>query len=83
MANWQNKIKLKHLFTKEEDPASIQASMNAIADELDNAPFFRAFDCTKFRSIPQGDDVFGPIDYANKLIEQMYDYADDNRIWVE
>lgn len=84
MANWQNKIKLKHLFTDEEDHNSIQRSMTAIADELDKAPFFQSFLARKkFRDIPKGDDVFGPQDYANKLIEQMYDYADDNRIWIE
>lgn len=84
MANWQNKIKLKHLFTDKEDHASIQASMTAIADELAAAPFFHTFRaCGKFYSIPQGDDVFSPVDYANRLISEMYDYADDHRIWIE
>lgn len=85
MANWQNKIKLKHLFTDKEDLISIQASMTAIADELDKAPFFRAFVAAhkSFRVIPAGDDVFGPVDYANRLLSELYDYADDHRIWIE
>lgn len=84
MPNWQNKIKLKHLFTKVEDFISIQTSMNSIADELDKAPFFRHFQARKkFRSIPKGDEVFGPADYANKLLDKMYDFADEHRIWIE
>ena len=84
MANWRNKIKLKHLFTDREDHESIQASMNAVADELSAAPYFRGFTARKkFRNIPQGDDVLGPVDYANRLLSQMYDYADEHLIWIE
>ena len=82
--NWQNKIRLKHLFTEDESVKSIRASMNAIADELDKATFFRTFSLKKnFRSIPLGDDVIEPLDYANKLLDAMYDYADEHHIWIE
>ena len=82
--NWQNRITLKHLFTEEESVESIRASMRAIADELDKAPFFRHFAAKKkFRAIPLGDDVIRPVDYANKLLDAMYDYADEHRIWIE
>lgn len=84
MTNWRNKIKLKHLLTDEQDHQHVQASMLAIANELDKAPYFTQFRAKKkFRSIPQGDDTFGHVDYANRLLDALYDYADDNRIWIE
>lgn len=83
MAYWNVKVKIKHLFTEAQDHASVQASMSAIADVLSRVSAFSLFDVRKFRDIPQGDDVFGPQDYANKLLDKLYDYADAHRIWIE
>jgi hypothetical protein len=83
MGNWIHRVKIKHLFTEKEDYESIQESMNAIADVLKRSGCFFRFDLKKFRNIPKGDEVFGPADYANKLLARMYDYADDNQIWIE
>jgi len=80
---WLHRVKVKHLFTEKEDHKSIQESMNAIADVLNREPCFAGFETRKFRAIPHGDDVFGPVDYANRLLDQMYDYADACRIWIE
>lgn len=84
MPTWLHKVKLQHLFTQEEDHASIQASMNAIADVLKHDDFFFLFrEVSKFRTIPTGDEVFGPVDYANKLMGKLYDFADEHRIWID
>ena len=80
---WKSKVRIKHLFTKNEDHASIQQSMNEIADVLTETSEFSGFNVTKFREIPQGDGVFRPVDYANRLLEFVYDFADRNRIWIE
>lgn len=84
MARWDYKVKIKHLFTEAEDHQSIQKSMNEIADVLQRDPFiswnFRPL--KKFRSIPKGDETFGPVDYANRLLEKLYDFADSERIWI-
>jgi len=81
---WNHNVTIKHLFTQEEDHASVQKSMNAIADVLQNDIAFILFLGTlrNFRSIPAGDDVFGPVDYANRLLDQMYDFANEYRIWI-
>ena len=85
--NWTNRIKLKHLFTQEEDHENIQKSMNEIADVIEGtriySGMFVLFSLKEFRNIPKGDEYFKPIDYANKLIDRLYDFADDNRIWIE
>jgi hypothetical protein len=82
--NWRDRVRVKHLFTDDEDHETVQATMTAVADVLVAARCFRGFrDLPKFRAIPQGDDVFGPIYYANRLLDAMYNYADDNRIWIE
>lgn len=83
LMNWIHRIKLKHLFTEDESPESVRAAMAKIADTLDTAPAFSYFNTKPFRKIPDGDDVFRPIDYANRLIAGLYDYADDHRIWIE
>lgn len=80
---WNSRVKIKHLFTSDESHDAIQTSMNAVADVLKSSPAFRNFNTAKFRNIPQGEDVFRPVDYANRLLESMYDYADENRIWIE
>lgn len=80
---WNHKVKIKHLLTDKTDHAAVQASMTAIADALSGDIWFVPFPVGNFRKISQGDDVFGPVDYANALLERLYDYADDRRIWIE
>jgi hypothetical protein len=81
---WIHTIKLKYLLTEDEDYDSIQKSMNAIADVLDADSCFSSFRFKKkMRNIPQGDEIVTSLDYANKLIDKMYDYADQHRIWIE
>ncbi len=82
--SWTHKVKVKHFYTEKEDLESIQTSMTAIGDVLDKTPCFMSFLFTSmFHAIPKGDDVFGPVDYANRLLGRMYDFADANRIWIE
>lgn len=83
MAQWNKKLQLKHLFTENEDHESVQKSMNAVADEIDKAHLMPPFSTKKFRSIPAGDEYFSPVDYANKLLDKLYDYADEYRVWIE
>lgn len=83
MPNWTHRVQLKHLFCKEEDHESIQTTMNAIADIIGEHRCFDNFCVEDFREIPQGDQFFGPADYANKMLDAMYDYADENRIWID
>ncbi len=83
MANWQHKVKIKHLFTEKEDLKSIQKSMKDIADELKKHKCFDYFNVSSFYKIPKGDSIFRPIDYANRMLGDMYNYADQNNIWIE
>ena len=81
--NWNNEIKIKHLLTEKEDLKSIQASMNNIADVIHSNSAFNSFNTSLFRNIPVGDEFFKPVDYANELMDRMYDFADENRIWIK
>ncbi len=83
---WKSKVKIKHLLADAEDLESIQLSMNDIAHILIKTPAFKNFNrdlLNKFRAIPKGDEVVSPLDYADRLLDKLYDYADDNRIWIE
>ena len=79
---WRTTIKITHLLTEDEDWETTQKNMNAIADVLDASLSFTAFNTSSWRKIPKGDEFFSPVDYANKLLDRMYDYADQHRIWV-
>jgi len=84
MANWDYHVKLKHLMTKNEDWESVQTSMTQIGNILERTPCFHDFPkINKFKRIPRGDEFFEPVDYANKLLDEMYAYADAYRIWIE
>lgn len=79
---WKSEIKIKHLFTEDENHEAVQTSMNKIADEIEKHIWFKPFDTSKFRAIPEGDGFFSPVEYANKLLSTLYDYADNRRIWI-
>ncbi len=79
--NWKHRIGLKHLLTEDEDYESIQNAMNGIADLLQKECCFEGFTIVeKFRKLPRGD---GAVNFANSLLDQMYDYADENCIWID
>lgn len=83
MAQWNHKTKIKHLLTDSDDHAKLQASMNAIADVLTTDRAWLLFrHLERFRNVPQGDDIFSPTDYCHRLLDWMYDYANENRIWT-
>lgn len=83
---WSSRVKIKHLFTDKDDLASVQASMNSIADVVAGSPQFCAFPrnyIQRMRNIPSGDEIVPPVDYANRLLDRIFDFADEHRIWIE
>jgi len=83
MGKWNYKVKLTHLFTVKNDHESIQNSMIAIAKVIESEKCFFGFNTQRFYEVPEGDDVMKPEDFANKLIDRMYNFADLHKIWVE
>ena len=78
MTNWRKRVNVKHLFTEEEDYDSVQDSMNKVANTLERENFPRRL-IMKFRTIPEEYSLV----VANSLLEEMFDYADRERIWLE
>ncbi len=86
MRRWKHHVRIKHLFTKSEDHASIQESMINIAHAISNEICFNKFSrviLKKFMHIPKGDGIIEPVDYANKLLVRVYDFADANDMWIK
>lgn len=81
--NWKHKVAIKHLLYVGEGYEPLSRSMQAIADVLDKHQCFAAFNSADFRDLPVGDHILTAFDYANRLLERMYDYADANSIWIE
>lgn len=80
---WNHKIRFRDLLTDDGSHKAIQSSMTAIADHLERDPYMTGFSFEHFRQIPQGDDVVGPVEYANTLLNRLYNYCDANHIWIE
>lgn len=63
--NWKNKLKIKHLFTQNEDPDSVDQSMRAIADIIKTKPFMAGFDYQDFYNMLDDAD---PLSFANQSV---------------
>lgn len=73
---WQRKVKIKHLLTRDETPDAVRKSMNAIYAVLRSTLAFKDFDMLDF--FRECDDL----EEANGLLDLMYDYANENLIWI-
>ena len=83
MTNWKARVKIKHLLTDDESPEAVRACMTSIAEVIEAAPAFRKFNTGRFRVIPDGNGIMSECDFANQLLDELYDYADELRIWIE
>ena len=87
MTRWTSKVAIKHLLEHDDKThEATQRRMIDIANALENAPAFAYCDrdwIEKMRNIPRGDDLFSPTDYANRLLDRMYDFADGHGIWID
>ncbi len=74
---WRNKVRIRQFFCMSRDWHSVSTCMNRLTDALSANPLFDEFVVLRdFRD--QGD-----IDQANVLLDQLYDYCDEKRIWVD
>jgi len=83
MTQWKKHIKIKHLLNDKEDLESVRKTMETVADILEKHNEFPRDLIDKLRNIPEGDGVITPTDYANKLLDRVYDNADRERVWIE
>lgn len=83
MTKWNKTAELKSLFTEKEDYESVAESMTKVANKLDTLICFANFDYSEFRNIPIGNERFNHLDYANSMLNDLYDYADSCRIWIK
>ena len=80
--NWRKKIKIKHFCNGCEDHKGVQKVMSNIADVLTEHSEFSSI-VPMLRHIPKGDEFFSPADYANKILDRIYDIADCEGVWIE
>lgn len=74
---WKHRIAIKHYFCMSTDWQSVMRSMNQIATALANDPMF-----DDFASL---EEFFaeGSLERSSDLLDRLYDYCDERRIWVE
>ena len=74
---WRSAVRLRQFYCMSTDWQSVSICMNRLADALSSNPLFDEFThLNDFRD--QGD-----ITRANSLLDHLYDYCDEKRIWVE
>ena len=74
---WEHRIDVERFLTMEESPEAVRESMDNIYRVLKSHPCFNDFEMLDlFR---EEDDL----EEANDLLNEMYDYADANLIWIE
>ena len=81
--NWRGRVKIKHLLTDGTSHKEVQECMANIAKVIDSSPFFIGFRTHDMKNIPAGDIYFKPEDYANEILDTIYDFADLHSIWIE
>lgn len=74
---WKNTVRIRQFYCMSTDWQSVRTCMNRLADALSANPLFDEFiHLGDFRD--QGD-----IHRANELLDHLYDYCDEKRIWVD
>lgn len=78
MPVWNHRIfGLRDWLTEKEDPESVRKAMTGIYNLLKSKPFMQAFEYLE--DLPHCEDIRE----ANQILEDFWDYCDDNRIWVD
>lgn len=74
---WKHRVSIKRYFCISTDWQSVMRSMNQIASELSTDPWFDDFAAL--------EDFFaeGSLERSCVLLDQLYDYCDERRIWVD
>ena len=79
---WRKKISIKQLLTDSEEYDDVQRVMNEIADVLEKHYEFTEL-LPFMRAIPKGDKIVSSCDYANRIMNKIYDIANFERIWIQ
>ena len=78
--SWVESINIKQHLTEEETPEAVGDACRGILRELEKlslrTPPRRITDIFKAQA------VCGDLRKANKAIEQLYDWADEQRVWL-
>lgn len=85
MARWKSELNIKEILNDidDEDDEDIIRGLKEIGEKIQNSEHFKNFAFTNDflnPSLPKG--IFSMQDLANKLLDNLYDYADHNKIWM-
>jgi hypothetical protein len=75
--HWKHRVAIKGFFCMSTDWQSVMRSMNQIAMALSSNPLFDDFDSL--------EEFFaeGSLERSSELLDRLYDYCDERRIWVD
>ena len=81
MANWKKTIKLKHLLSDRRDAEAIKALANGALEALKDEP---TAPIEHFKNALEMADMKPEVALllVNGAMENLYDWADDNSVWI-
>lgn len=84
MAEWKSTIRIKHLLTSDTEWEKVQVILSNILTELKKSPEMSDFvlNYEKDFNISYALKKYSAEDYANNLLGFLYNYCDENRIWI-
>jgi hypothetical protein len=78
MSKWRKTVKLRDLITGDTSPDAIKALANGIIERLPLAPHRSAREALDLVD----SDPEGALDAVNDALDFVYDWADENRVWI-
>ena len=84
--NWRYRIKLRDLLTEDESYENVKATGIELAKRLRGSVGFKDFAprfLVALENIPQGDEIVTACDRFNSIMNKVYDFADNNSIWID
>lgn len=82
---WKNELNIKQILNEidEDDDEDIKRAFKEIGTLIQNSQYFKDFAFTDlFFNLPEPGEVFKMEDVCNLLLDKLYDYADNHKIWL-
>lgn len=82
MPNWEKTVNIKHLLTNIDDNGEARKIAHKISDILEEQLTPTRFNSWELQDIIDMFDDSTGLDDTNNALTALYDWADENRVWL-
>lgn len=80
--SWKRRVNIKPFITEDDSPEGAKRTAANISNELRQGLNYTEFDTWELHTILDGFGDCGSADDLDTCLEDLYDWADQNRIWL-